>query len=223
MKKFLKIFALMLLAGALVFGLVSCANASGSDSDLPKNTEVLDRFNQQYRDGFYKYNDGNTTMYLYFEYKNLVSAGNLQDKFPSSQIEILKQSHTWSNVHQYCEKYDVSINTNAYTYNGKWMLGVYPAEKLFKKGWYRINISNNGEYFAGYFENYNSSMSYTFDWHYGDGNNVYRTNNFVNNDYYSNKSWDSLLKDYANTDYSSVYFTFLSENFNAYQERPSEN
>lgn len=103
------------------------------------------------------------------------------------------------------------------------MLGVYPAEKLFKKGWYKIDISNNGAYFAGYFENYNSSMSYTWDWHYGDGDNVYRTNNFVSNDYYSNKSWDSLLKDYANNVNSSVYFTFLSENFNAYQERPSEN
>lgn len=217
MKKSLKMFALMLLAGALVFGLVSCANASGSDSDLPKNTEVLDRFNQQYRDGFYKYNDGNTTMYLYFEYKNLVSAGNLQDKFPSSQIEILKQSHTWSNVHQYCEKYDVSINTNAYTYNGKWMLGVYPAEKLFKKGWYKIKISENSEYYVGYFEIYNSSMSYAK--YYLNENAIYRTNNFTITDYYSQNTWNSFLKDFADSSYSNACFELLSENLNYYPEK----
>ena len=209
---------LCLILGLFVFGLVSCANDSSStDTYVPARNTDKDKNGQNYTDGFYKFDDGNTQMYLYYENKNLVSAGNAQGKYPSSQIEILKQSYSWNTVCKYCTRYEVSLNST------KWMLGVYPAEKLFKKGWYKIDISNNGAYFAGYFENYNSSMSYTWDWHYGDGDNVYRTNNFVNNVYYSNKSWNSLLKDYANTDYSSVYFTFLRQNFNAYQERPSEN
>ena len=133
----------------------SCANASGSDSDLPKNTEVLDRLNQQYRDGFYKYNDGNTTMYLYFEYKNLVSAGNLQDEYPSSQIEILKQSHSWKNVHQYCSRYEVSLSDG-------WMcnVGKIPL-KFFKKGWWSFEKT---AYLGGsiivYYESHNEYPAY---------------------------------------------------------------
>ena len=207
-----------LIFSLFVFGLVSCANdSSNNDTYVPARNTDTDKNGMGYRDGFYEFSDGNTTMYLYFENKSLVSAGNAQGNYQSSTIENLKQSYSWNTVSKYCTRYEVSLNST------KWMLGVYPAEKLFKKGWYEINISNNGACIAGYFENYNSSMSYTWDWHYGDGNNVYRTNNFVNNDYYSNKSWDNLLKDYANADYSNTYFRFLSENFNAYQERPSQN
>ena len=154
---------LYLILGLFIFGLVSCANdSSNNDTYVPARNTATDKNGMGYRDGFYEFSDGNTTMYLYFENKSLVSAGNAQGKYPSSQIEVLKQSYSWNTVCKYCTRYEVSLNST------KWMLGVYPAEKFFKKGWYEINISNNGACIAGYFENYNSSMSYTWDWHYGD-------------------------------------------------------
>lgn len=209
MKKFLKMFALMFLAGALVFGLVSCANDSGSnDTYVPARNTDTDKSGKAYRDGFYEFSDGNTTIYLYFENKSLVSAGNAQGKYPSSQIEVLKQSYSWNTVSKYCTRYEVSLNST------KWMLGVYPAEKLFKKGWYKIKISENSNYNVGYFESYNTSMTYT---KVNSGN--YRTNTFENKIHYSNKSWDALLKDFADSSYSSACFELLSESFDYYAEQ----
>lgn len=206
---------LYLILGLFIFGLVSCANDSSSnDTYVPARNTDTDKSGKAYRDGFYEFSDGNTTIYLYFENKSLVSAGNAQGKYPSSQIEVLKQSYSWNTVSKYCTRYDVNLNST------KWMLGVYPAEKLFKKGWYDININQYNQY-RGYFENYNSSMIYTYDWPYGTSS-AFRTNNFVNNDSYSNKSWNSLLTDFANTDYSNACFRLLSEDLDYYPEEPTQ-
>lgn len=200
---------LYLILGLFIFGLVSCANDSSSnDTYVPARNTDTDKSGKAYRDGFYEFSDGNTTMYLYFENKSLVSAGNAQGKYPSSQIEVLKQSYSWNTVSKYCTRYEVSLNST------KWMLGVYPAEKLFKKGWYKIKINENSDHHVGYFESYNTSMTYT---KVNSGN--YRTNNFENKYHYSNKSWDSLLNDYASSSYSSACFDLLSESFDYFAEQ----
>lgn len=145
-----------LIFGLFIFGLVSCANdSSSSDSYKQSSNTDTDKNGQAYRDGFYKFDDGNTQMYLYYENRNLVSAGNEQGKFDSSRIEILKKSYSWNTVCKYCNRYEVSLNST------KWMLGVYPAEKLFKKGWWSFEKSKvSGVPIITYYESYDKDPSY---------------------------------------------------------------
>lgn len=211
-----------LIFGLFVFGLVSCANdSSNNDTYVPARNTDTDKNGKGYRDGFYEFSDGNTTMYLYFENKSLVSAGNAQGKYPSSQIEVLKQSYPWNTVSKYCTRYEISLNST------KWMLGVYPAEKLFKKGWYRFNINNDAwGTIRGYFESYDSQMIYTVEekWSYDKNALIpFRTNNFESsNSNYSSDTWSSLLNRVINSDYFSANIYFLSENLEYYPEEPTQ-
>lgn len=202
---------LYLIFGLFIFGLVSCANDSSSnDTYVPARNTDTDKSGQAYRDGFYEFSDGNTTIYLYFENKSLVSAGNAQGKYPSSQIEVLKQSYSWNTVRKYCTRYEVSLNST------KWMLGVYPAEKLFKKGWYDFYFAESGRV-VGYFETYNSKMSYVAK---DKDDRIIRTNIFDNNNsYYSSDTWESLLHRVANSNNSSLNVTLESENLEYYSEQ----
>lgn len=212
---------LYLILGLFIFGLVSCANDSSSnDTYVPARNTDTDKNGQKYTDGFYKFDDGNTQMYLYYENRNLVSAGNTQGKFDSNRVEILKQSYPWNTVCKYCTRYEVSLNST------KWMLGVYPAEKLFKKGWYRFNIKNDAwGTICGYFESYDNQMIYTVEekWSYNDNKGIpFRTNNFKSsNGNYSSDTWSSLLNRVANSDYFSAGIDYLSENLEYYPEESS--
>ena len=52
---------LCLIFGLFIFGLVSCANdSSSSDNYVPASNTDTDKSGEAYRDGFYKFDDGNT-------------------------------------------------------------------------------------------------------------------------------------------------------------------
>ena len=144
-----------LILGLLVVGFSSCANSSGGDDNLPQIIEALDRDKQSYRDGFYKYSDGTTTLYLYYENKELKAAGNRENRYEYTQIDTLKQSHSWKNVHQYCSRYEVSLSDG-------WMcnVGKIPLN-FFKKGWWSFEKT---AYLGGsiivYYESHNEYPAY---------------------------------------------------------------
>lgn len=201
---------LYLIFGLFVFGLVSCANDSSSnDTYVPARNTDTDKNGQKYTDGFYKFDDGNTQMYLYYENRNLVSAGNAQGKFDSNRIEILKQSYSWNTVCKYCTRYEVSLRD-------KWMCTLYPAQKFFKKGWCKFTKGNDTKV-LGYFESYDSVMSYATIYPQTEG---FRTTNFNNAAYYSDSTWQILFLQYLNTDDGAVYF--LSEELNYFKEENAQ-
>lgn len=278
MTKFLKKFAFMLLMG--IIGFASCANGSGSGSDSPE--VLLDKAGESYSDGLYSYNDGTTSMYLYYEYQNLVRAGNAENEYTGRQLQILKQSHSWQSVHQYCSKVSdvyqcewyyketlaekefkkgwykffdrygtqcygyfescdssmtyttVLLHTDdqyyrvrptdtkfsvigSYNYSSETWKKVYLAdsdhrmefqsddldyypeptpERIFKKGWYEFHYYPDGynvKRYQGYFEAYDSAMTYTTIYINGNGQNIFRTNVFEGKDHYSSSTWDELL------------------------------
>ena len=80
MKKFFKMFTLMLLAGALVVGFASCANDSSSGSPAMYAEPVI------YSDGLYKYDDKYTQMYLYYEGRSVKYAGNKDTEYQAGQL-----------------------------------------------------------------------------------------------------------------------------------------
>lgn len=148
--------SIYLILGLFVFGFVSCANdSSGSESDAPQ--QLLDRYNNAYRDGLYEYDDGYTKMYLYYEDQNLVAAGDLDNEYDSGRVSILRQSHTWRNAHQYCVEWN---------YRCEWYSKYYKrahAEEAFKKGWWKLSGNNyygQSEIKIFYFEGYSNSSSY---------------------------------------------------------------
>ena len=205
MKKFFKMFTLMLFAGALVVGLVSCANNSGNDEP----EELLDRNSQPFRHGIYKYDDGYTVTYLYYEYKNLYYAGNKDNEYPESQLKILKKSHSWNNVHQYCSRVDDSAC--------EWLL----EKKAFKIGWYRI-LTEYGQptECIGYFENRDSCMT----WMVTVINGIsYRTKQFGDKPY--NSMTFNELKELAHPGYSwsiVVGLPYNGSDLDRYPEAPSQ-
>ncbi len=98
---------LMLVAVSLLaLVLSSCAN--GSDDALSGGSGNSTGGGQSgsFSAGWYKYNDGTTTMYLKYDAsKELEKAGNGTGAYPTNQLNVLKTSHTYDNVKNYLTYY----------------------------------------------------------------------------------------------------------------------
>lgn len=97
---------LMLVAmSLLVLMLFSCAN--GSDDALSGGNGTGGGQSGSFNAGWYKYNDGTTTMYLKYDAsKKLENAGDNRGAFDTSRINnVLKTSHTYDNVKNYLTYY----------------------------------------------------------------------------------------------------------------------
>jgi hypothetical protein len=208
---------LYLVLGLFVFGLVSCANDSSSNNDALyyaalKESQQLDCNQKDYRDGWYVYRDGTTTLYLCYENKALVYAGNRNNEYTESQLKILKESHSWQNVHKYCTREDSLFACN-------WIWKKYSAEKLFKKGWYCFSGNKLGGR-IGYFESIDSSMSYTVIVRTGGGSEFYRTKKFEDNASYDDRTWRELFS-LVKSD-SGGRISLYGEELEKYPEEPSQ-
>ena len=131
-----------LIFGLFIFGLVSCANDSDNSSGSNK---LLDMNGEEFRQGVYYYNDGFTKMYLVYALQmdgiKLLYAGTETERYPKEQENILKQSHIWENVHQYCSMIfyiekdgdvDAIMLEKNESEESKWFYKQYHSTKRFK-------------------------------------------------------------------------------------------